>query len=156
MDQGILITSREKLTPSHRQDHEPYEYFKYLAQSGAGNGCQVSFYELPPQKANYPYHYHALSTEVFYIISGLGTLKTPEGDKPIKAGDVVVCPPGERGAHKLVNTSQIETLFYLDVDTAHGADAAFYPDSGKVGVLVDGQPGAFFRREDETVYYDGE
>jgi uncharacterized cupin superfamily protein len=144
--ENVLITNMNQLPAVHMQEHEPYELFRHQAMGGSGNGCLVAFYEIPPQKSNYPYHYHANATEVFYIISGCGMLKTPEGDKPIQAGDVVVCPPMEKGAHKITNTSQTETLTYLDVDTASNADVAFYPDSGKVGVLAYGHYAAWFKK----------
>ena len=154
--EDILITSIDKLQGTHRHEHEPYDYIKRLVMGGGGNSCQVAFYEIPPHKANYPYHYHTNATEVFYIISGSGTLKTPEGDKPLRAGDVVVCPPYEKGAHKVTNTSETETLVYLDVDTASDTDIAFYPDSGKVGVLAQGHYISFFQKSGEVPYYDGE
>ncbi len=154
--ESILITSLDKVPCTHRQDHEPYEYFKHLVLGGGGNGCTVAFYEIPPHKANYPYHYHTGVTEVFYIIRGCGVLKTPDGDRAIQAGDVVICPPYEKGAHKIVNTSDTEVLLYLDVDTSSDTDIAFYPDSGKVGVLAQGHYTAFFRKVDEAAYYDGE
>jgi len=153
---SILITSADQLLSTHRQEHEPYEYFKHLVMGGNGNACQVAFYEIPPHKANYPYHYHTNVTEIFYIISGCGTLKTPDGDKVIQAGDVVVCPPYEKGAHKITNKSETEKLVYLDVDTANDTDIAFYPDSGKVGMLAHGHYYAFFHKADEAAYYDGE
>lgn len=154
--ESILITSLNRLPAAHKQEHEPYEYFKHVAMSGGGNGCTAAFYEIPPKKSNYPYHYHTNTTEVFYIISGYGTLKTPKGDKPVGAGDLVVCPPYEKGAHKLTNASETETLTYLDVDTASDTDIAFYPDSGKVGVLAHGHYAAFFKKTDEAAYYEGE
>ena len=154
--ENILITSINQLPGTHRQDHAPYEYFKHIVMGGGGNGCAVAFYEIPPQKASYPYHYHTNVTEVFYIIRGCGTLKTPDGEKAIKAGDVIVCPPYEKGAHKITNTSETDTLVYLDVDTASSTDIAFYPDSGKVGVLAHGHYTGFYKKEDEAQYYDGE
>jgi uncharacterized cupin superfamily protein len=154
--ESILITSMVQIPAAHRQEHEPYEYFKHLAMGGSGNGCVVAFYEIPPQKSNYPYHYHTNTTEVFYIISGHGTLKTPEGEKPIQAGDVVICPPYEKGAHKITNASVTEMLTFLDVDTASDTDIAFYPDSNKVGVLAHGHYHAFFKKADEAAYYEGE
>ena len=140
----------------HRQDHVPYEYFKQVVMGGKDNACQVAFYKIPPKKSNYPYHYHTNVTEVFYIISGTGVLKTLDGERAIKAGDAVVCPPYEKGAHKITNTSETELLVYLDVATVNDTDIAFYPDSNKVGVLAHGHYAAFFRKEDETPYYTGE
>ena len=154
--ESILITSLNRLPAAHKQEHEPYEYFKHLAMGGGGNGCSAAFYEIPPKKSNYPYHYHTNTTEIFYIISGCGTLKTPEGDKPVQAGDLVICPPYEKGAHKITNASETEMLTYLDVDTASDSDIAFYPDSGKVGVLAQGHYAAWFKKTDEAAYYEGE
>ncbi len=152
----ILIASISQLPPVHKQEHEPFEYIKHLVMGGSGNDCTVALYEIPPLKTNYPYHYHTNVTEVFYIIRGSGMLKTPEGDRPLQAGDVVVCPPYEKGAHNITNSSETETLVYLDVDTASSTDVVFYPDSKKVGVLVQDHYRAFFRNGDEVDYYHGE
>ncbi len=153
----IIVTCKEQLSCKQWQGPAPYEYFQYRAmQGGEGNACQVALYEIPPQKANYPYHYHTNSTEVFYIIRGSGMLKTPDGDKIIRAGDVIVCPPTEKAAHKIINDSETETLLYLDVDTKSGTDVAFYPDSGKVGVLVEGRRGKFYKENEDVPYYEGE
>lgn len=49
----------------------PYEYNKYqVVKPNKESQISVSIYEIPPQKSNYPYHYHLKSEEVFYIISG--------------------------------------------------------------------------------------
>ncbi|MBN1778564.1 MAG: cupin domain-containing protein [Clostridiales bacterium] len=150
------MSDMESLPGTRRQTHEPFEYTKHLLTDGSENSCTVAFYELPPRKSNYPYHYHTNVTEVFYIIRGSGIIKTPEGDKPIRAGDVIVCPPFETGAHRITNDSETETLVYLDVDTASDTDLAFYPDSGKVGVLARNHYTGFFKKADTVDYYDGE
>jgi len=112
--------------------------------------------EIPPQKSSYPYHYHAGITEVFYIISGQGKLETPDGDKEVRKGDVIVFPPGKEGAHRITNTSESEMLVYLDCDTVSKADVAFYPHSEKVGFIIDGQPNTFFELASKVDYYKGE
>src|SRR5690606_31385298 len=100
--------------------------------------CKISLYEIPPQKAAYPYHYHTKNEEAFYILQGSGLLKTPEGERPVAAGDLIFFPANEKGAHKLTNTSETEMLIYLDFDTHNDLDVAFYPDSGKIGVWGQG------------------
>ena len=117
--------------------------------------CQVSFYTLPPKCSNYPYHYHLDQEEVFYIISGAGVLKCPEGERPVRAGDLIFCPSGEEGAHRLTNTSESETLVYLDFDTVAGLDACVYPDSNKVAVWSP-TLNKVYRAEDNVDYYDRE
>ncbi len=154
MDQ-ILFSRMEDIVPKHQDLHPPYEYYKHAVKDVAGL-CAVSFYRIPSQKASYPFHYHTQNAEVFYVISGAGTAITPEGDKKIRPGDIIVCPPGSRGAHKIVNTSRTEDLVYLDVDTAFRPDIVRYPDSAKTGILQAGQRSLFFRDDAEAAYYDGE
>jgi len=117
--------------------------------------CVVDIYEIPPGKAACPYHYHCTCEEVFYIISGSGILKTPEGERRVTAGDLLFFPADESGAHKLTNDSLAEKLIYLDFDTVSDLDAAVYPDSGKIGVW--GKKINRIYRIGETVdYYEGE
>jgi uncharacterized cupin superfamily protein len=118
---------------------------------------EVYFYTIPPGKANYPYHYHTANEEVFYIMSGQGTLRTPEGEKIVSEGDTIVMPANENGAHQLMNTSD-SPLVYLEVKTATVPEICIQPDSEKV-VLI--SPPKFFGKaykidSDTTLYLDGE
>lgn len=157
MKQKIIISNMDSIKPKHQHIHQPYEYLKYeITPRNNNNKCYVALYEIPPLKANYPYHYHMNNTEVFYIISGEGVLISPDGETKIKKGDVIVCPPGELGAHKIVNTSETENLTYLDCDTVTDADVAFYPDSDKIGVILNGISSTFYDKSDNIDYYKGE
>jgi len=152
----IHITNKNAIEPIRKCEHDPYEYIKYeVTKREEANQCYVSIYEIPPGKANYPYHYHMGSEEIFYIISGSGTLETPEGERPVKAGDVFVCPVGPAGAHRIVNTSGTEILTYLDCDTVSSPEVVYYPRSGKVGIMAGGQS-RFFKMDEDVEYYEGE
>ncbi len=156
-NRDVFITNKNSLIPKHKCEHESFEYYKYeIAKRRDENQCQVSIYEIPPKKAGYPYHYHTKSEEVFYIISGSGILETPVGNRPVAAGDVIICPPNEKGAHKLINSSEEEMLVYLDCDTIHSPDVAYYPHSNKVGIITTGQSDAFYKSDDKVDYYEGE
>ena len=149
---NIIVANIEN-TPSKHESHEGYEYFKHLIVSKQPeNQCTVALMEIPPQKSAYPYHFHAGITEVFYIIAGKGKIETPDGDKEIATGDVIVFPQGKEGAHRIFNPSESE----MDCDTISTADVAYYPHSGKVGLIVDGQPNTFFDLTDHVDYYKGE
>jgi len=86
------VNLNKMFEPNTRQKHS-FEFQNSAVSSplhtGEGKLC-VCFYTLQPGKANYPYHYHTGAEEVFYIISGHGTLKTPEGEQNVSEGDVVV------------------------------------------------------------------
>lgn len=43
---------------------------------------------------NSRYHYHKKMTEFYYVISGGGTVTLDGETHPVKAGDIVVIPPG--------------------------------------------------------------
>jgi len=95
----------------------------------------VTFYTLMPGKTNYPYHHHSGMEEVYYIVSGTGTLKTQEGDKTVVEGDLIVFPSNSNGAHQLTNTSD-EPLVYIDIDTASTPEVVFFPDKGDFRILT--------------------
>lgn len=157
MSDEIIITNKEKIAPRHKAEHEPFEYLKYeITKRSRDNQCYVCLYDIPPGKAGYPYHYHTANTEVFYIISGSGIIETPDGDKSISVGDVIVCPPNAKGAHKIINTSETEMLTYLDCDTANSPDVVFYPATDKVGMLIQGESSMFFDKSSQVGYYKGE
>jgi uncharacterized cupin superfamily protein len=148
------IVCRPGDTSPTSERHDEFEHEKYLIVPREDNQCTVAIMEVPPGKSAYPYHFHVSITEVFYIISGEGLLETPDGGRRVAAGDAIVLPPGAGGAHKLMNTSATETLRYLDVDTTNPSDVAFYPKSGKVGLLLDGMAHTYYKVSDQVGYYD--
>lgn len=152
----ILITNAEKLESEHQNDNGKYEYYRKPVLSGeSGDKCNVSIYEIPPGKSAWPYHYHYQSEEVFYIISGKGILRTPDGEVEITAGDILAFPPGEKGAHKITNTSDNEKLVYIDFDTYHAVDLSFMPDSDKTLIYGKGLR-KIVKNGTDAGFYDGE
>jgi len=160
----IIITSKDKAPISHHHGaHADFEYFRHevtdrrqkyeVSSPREGNQTVVAFYTIPPGKSNYPYHYHTVNEEVFYIISGHGRLLTPDGARAIGPGDIIVCPAGERGAHKITNVSNDTNLVYLDVDTNMTPEIAHYPHSGKIGIRAAGGTRINFATDTEVEYY---
>ena len=146
----------EDIPASHKCEHEGYEYYRRkFVPFGAANHTHVCVYEIPPMKSAYPYHFHYKTEETFYIISGIGTLKTPEGEKTVTAGDLLFFPAVEAGAHKLTNASETENLVYIDFDATHELDVAVYPDSDKIGIWGMGI-NQIFPKSADVDYYDGE
>lgn len=121
---------------------------------------------VPPGKAAFPFHSHTVNEEMFVILSGSGELRLGDRAYPLRAGDVVACPPGgPETAHQIRNTGQ-EELRYLAVGTTQYPEITEYPDSGKFGVVhrVPGAPGEpshrvfrhIGRPENAVDYWDGE
>lgn len=157
INEEIQIVNKNLIHPKHKDEHSPYEYYKYeVTKQDKDNKCNVSIYEIPPKKSNYPYHYHLQTEEIFYIISGNGILETPNGNKTISSGDIIVCPPLEKGAHKIINSSETEMLVYIDFDIVSYPDITYYPNSNKVGIILSDKPNEFYKKDDASTYYEGE
>ena len=141
---------------SHKCEHEGYEYFRRkVIPFGSAKNTLVSVYEIPPQKAAYPYHFHYKNEETFYILSGEGILKTPEGERKVGAGEFLFFPAGPAGAHRLTNNSDTENLVYIDFDVVHDIDVAVYPDSEKIGIWGMGI-NRIYPQDGDVDYYEGE
>lgn len=152
----IIHASINHIPKSHKCQHEGYEYDRRkFIPVGAAKNAVVSVYEVPPKKAAYPYHFHHNNEETFYIISGEGILRTPSGERRVRAGDLLFFPTGPESAHKLTNASETENLVYIDFDVVHDVDITIYPDSDKIGVWGKGI-NKLYPQADHVDYYDGE
>lgn len=140
----------------HRSEHPGYEYYRQkVIPFGTAKNTVVSVYEIPPLKSAYPYHYHEKNEETFYILEGEGLLRTPSGEKLVKAGDFLFFPTGPEGAHKLTNLSSTTSLVYIDFDAVHEIDITVYPDSEKIGIWGKGI-NQVYPKDSAVDYYSGE
>lgn len=150
---GILHMRMEDMRVSHNA-HGDYEYTKRTFVGRGAGEALVCVYEVPPGKSAYPYHCHLKDEETFHILSGTGTLRTPEGERPVSAGDFLHFPAGPVGAHKLTNTGSVP-LVYIDFDVIHDLDVCLYPDSGKLAVWGKGV-NRVYPADANVDYYEGE
>lgn len=139
-------------------------YDARMGQVAPRLGAQKLGYNItavPPGKRAFPFHNHRVNEEMFFVIEGTGEVRIGEAVYPLRAGDIVACPPGgKESAHQIVNTGKDE-LKYLAVSTKQSPEIAEYPDSGKFGVLAeypagpDGKPSMFrfVGREDLGIDY---
>lgn len=155
MAEQVIIGDGEAL-PARSVSVGAFAYEKRILVPKEGNQLHVSFMEIPPGKSAFPYHWHEGITEAFVILSGTGVVRTPSGEHAVKAGDVVVFPPGAAGAHRITNTTAAETLRYVDLDTTSRPDVMHYPDSGKTAISGGSAPPTVWRDEDTVDYFDRE
>jgi uncharacterized cupin superfamily protein len=134
----------------------PVDAFQWLTSPrlhqlvGARMITKFDVRSLDPGKFSFPYHFHRAAEEIFVILNGEATLRTPKGFVPVQAGEILFFEAGADGAHQLFNHGN-QPCVYVDVSVSHGPDVVEYPDSDKIGV-----DGVFFRRESQIDYYDGE
>ena len=108
-----------------------------------------------PGKFSYPYHFHRNAEELFVILEGEGTLRTPGGYQTISKGDILFFEEGSSGTHQLYNHSDSK-LLYIDMRTKANIDVCEYPDSGKINILPamdifeEGSKVSYFTGEEEV------
>jgi uncharacterized cupin superfamily protein len=123
----------------------------------------ASLFEVPAGKASGPYHFHWGNEELLIVLDGSPTLRTPDGERELRPGDVALFRRGEEGSHQVINRSE-EPARFLMVSTMVHPDVGEYPDSGKVGafggappIVGEDAPLELFVRKDAGVdYYEGE
>jgi uncharacterized cupin superfamily protein len=116
--------------------------------------------ELPPGKAQCPFHSHREEEEMFLVLEGQGELRFGDQRFKIRKHDVIACPTGDATvAHQIINTGTVP-LRYLALSNQSDTEICEYPDSNKVGVFVAASdtPGLrkLFRGEASVDYYDRE
>lgn len=110
------------------------------------------FRQLDPNQYSAPYHFHRYAEELFMIVSGSATLRTPDGLEVVNNGDLMFFEMGETGAHQLYNHTE-EPCVYLDIRTFVGYDVCEYPDSNKMFLAPSYE---IFDRDAQLKYFDGE
>jgi uncharacterized cupin superfamily protein len=116
--------------------------------------------ELPPGKAQCPFHSHRAEEEMFLILDGEGELRFGNQRYRIRKHDVIACPTGgAEVAHQIINTGTT-TMRYLSLSNQEDVEVCEYPDSNKIGVFASAASAPALRglhRTSSAVdYYDGE
>ena len=115
-----------------------------------------SMYELEPGDRLWPYHTHHANEEWCLVVRGEPTLRTPEGERALREGDVVCFRRGKDGAHQISNRTDLP-IRILMLSTLLAPDIVEYLDTGKIGArsaagerIMLGRPGP------ELDYWEGE
>jgi uncharacterized cupin superfamily protein len=119
-----------------------------VGQAIGGDQIGASLFELGDGERTFPYHFHHGTEEWLLVVGGTPTLRSPEGERALREGDVVCFPAGEAGAHAVTGPGSV-----LILSAAASPDISEYPDSGKVGVRPHG---ANYRTGDGVDYWYGE
>ena len=146
------------------QDRSPFTWRRArLGRQAGAEKLGASLFELPPGRSSFPLHVHHANEELIVIVAGRPTLRTLDSERILQPGEVVACPTGRRGAHRLDNRSN-EPAHVLIVSTMLAPELNEYPDSGKLwarsyppGGEPDGEAVELIARpEDGLDYLDGE
>lgn len=99
-----------------------------------------------------PMHWHTREEELFVVMAGTPSVRTPQGVWRLRAGDCIAFVTDPSGAHSLFNDADEDAVVLLVANTDAG-DACFYPDSDKHVVEA---TGTLVRNAPQLDYYDGE
>jgi Uncharacterized conserved protein, contains double-stranded beta-helix domain len=108
--------------------------------------------QLNPGQFSAPYHSHRFAEELFMILTGSMTLRTPEGLETVSTGDLIFFEMGDSGAHQFYNHTDVPCI-YLDIRSSIGYDVCDYPDSNKVLLAPTFE---IFSKDDKKPYFEGE
>jgi uncharacterized cupin superfamily protein len=116
------------------RDDPPYRWRR--SRIGRQTGARrlgASLFEIAPGAASFPLHIHYANEEMLVVVAGRPTLDTLDGARELSAGEVVACPAGRAGAHRLRNETD-EPVRVLIVSTMHAPDINEFPETGEFWV----------------------
>jgi uncharacterized cupin superfamily protein len=134
---------------------DPFRIFSDVSITKAGvkpQNLNFDLRQLNPGQYACAYHFHRYAEELFMVISGTATLRTPEGLETVESGDLIFFEKGETGAHQLYNHTAAPCV-YLDIRTFIGYDVCEYPDSNKIFLAPSYE---IFDKDAQLNYFDGE
>ena len=87
------------------RDDPPFRWRRArLGRQAGARDLGASLFEIPPGAATFPLHAHFANEEMLLVLAGTLRLTSADGStRELAAGEVVACPAGRSGAHRLDN-----------------------------------------------------
>jgi uncharacterized cupin superfamily protein len=87
------------------RDEPPFRWRRArLGRQAGARDLGASLFELPPGAATFELHAHHSNEEMLVVLAGRPTLTGLGGSmRELEPGDVISCPAGREGAHRLDN-----------------------------------------------------
>lgn len=116
-------------------DPPPFDRTGYvkLAPRLGGERIACNVFDLPQGAILCPYHYEYGQEEWLVVLTGTPTVRHPEGEDVLAAGDVVCFGEGPESAHQVRNDAAAPSRLII-FNNAVEPNVAVYPDSDKIGV----------------------
>lgn len=137
-------------------EEAPFEGRLDLGQMSGSSKTAAYLYEIAPGEASCPYHYEYVE-EWLLVVSGEATVRAPDGEHTVRAGELVRFAAGPDGAHKLSNRGGVPLRMLILSETRAPA-VSVYPDSDKIGIWAgdDMDSELFFLRDTVVTWAHGE
>ena len=87
------------------RDEPPFRWRRArLGRQAGARDLGASLFELPPGAATFPLHAHYNNEEMIVVLAGRPSLTLADGEvRQLLPGELVACPAGREGAHRLDN-----------------------------------------------------
>jgi uncharacterized cupin superfamily protein len=121
--------------PWDEVDDEARRRARWFGHPFAADKLGASLIELLPGAAAGPLHMHYGVEEMFFVLAGTPTVRTPAGEETLAPGDVVYFPEGVDGLHDLSNPAD-EPARIVAVSTKRFPDVVAYPERGYAWVAT--------------------
>jgi uncharacterized cupin superfamily protein len=95
----------------------------------------ASLTELLPGSPGGSLHMHYGVEEMFFVLSGTPTVRTPEGEEQLSPGDVIYFPEGPDGLHTFSNPTD-EPAPMIGISSKRFPDVVAYPERGVAWVAT--------------------
>jgi uncharacterized cupin superfamily protein len=128
------VVNIDEITPEERGQGSFSFRQRRLGPHAGGRALGCSYYELPPGKTAFPFHFHSALEEGVFVLEGTGSMRVGKDTFDVRAGDYVAFPPGPDSSHQLANTGSVP-MKYLCLSapgTPATMDVVGYPDSKKL------------------------
>jgi uncharacterized cupin superfamily protein len=118
--------------PAEADPHAPTGFRYGAAKLGSLLGAERldgTVVDLDPGEGSEPYHYVYGRETWLLVLAGTPTLRHPQGEDHLEAGDLVCLPEGPAGAHRLLNRRETVVRALFLSTTGLPANVC-YPDTG--------------------------
>ena len=121
--------------PWDQVDDEFGVHVRWFGHPFGADMLGASLRELLPGSPGGSMHLHYGVEEMFFVLRGTPTVRTPEGEETLSPGDVVYFPEGPDGLHTFSNQSD-EPVRLLSISTKRFPDVVAYPERGVAWVAT--------------------
>jgi uncharacterized cupin superfamily protein len=121
--------------PWDEVDDESRRRFRWFGHPFETDMLGASLIELLPGAPGGPLHMHYGVEEMFFILAGTPTVRTPEGEEALRPGDVVYFPEGRDGLHDFSNPAD-QPARVIGISTKRFPDVLAYPERGVAWVAT--------------------
>src|SRR4051794_17122043 len=113
------------------QDRPPFTWRRArLGRQAGSRQLGASLFEVPPGAATFPLHVHLNNEELLVVVAGRPTLRALDAEpRTLEPGEVVACPAGHAGAHRVDNETN-EPVRVLIVSTMAAPEVNVFPEDG--------------------------